>query len=362
MPWTVSRSVDRCSESKPWAVIRDGDDVVEGCHETEEAATIQMRALYASEGKNVETEGRGHILLKAATTVVTDLGQFTAVISTAAVDREKDIVEPEAMVKALRKWPRPVPLAWEHDTTPEGIIGEIDPQSVKAVGLEVIADGQVDLEVKSGQDAWRSIKKRSLGFSFGYLIPDGGATERKGGGRYITELDVFEITACRAPMNNDTRVLGWKAHLEDGAAAVVQVLEPASEQELQKREQENRLSEATKDVPKDTPPAPDPVEKLAEQVESLTAGFEGFRADVEKELEGIKAAVEEPKRANSAKHDPLRMRADQAVLEIESDGISSRKSPPTKQDPPTAPLDESALRARSRRTMLYVLTGDTDDT
>jgi hypothetical protein len=46
---------------------------------------------------------------------------------------------------------------------------------------------------------------------FGYLVPDGGATPRPGGGRHITELDVFEITATPTPMNNQTHVLSTKS-------------------------------------------------------------------------------------------------------------------------------------------------------
>ena len=42
------------------------------------------------------------------------------------------------------------------------------------------------------------------------MLPEGGWKDREGGGRDITELDVFEITASRAPMNNDTRVLATK--------------------------------------------------------------------------------------------------------------------------------------------------------
>lgn len=47
MPWSVSKS-DQCPESKPWAVTKKGGEVV-GCHDTEEAAQSQMRALYANE-------------------------------------------------------------------------------------------------------------------------------------------------------------------------------------------------------------------------------------------------------------------------------------------------------------------------
>jgi len=156
-----------------------------------------------------------HLTLKAVTTVSTDQGVFEAVISTEAVDREKDIVSAAGMVAALRKWNRPIPLAWNHRTDAADIFGHIDPQSVREVAGEVVAEGQVDLDSAVGREAWRSFKSRAIGFSFGYLVPDGGSTPRAGGGQHITTLDVFEITATPTPMNNATRVLATKA-IEDG--------------------------------------------------------------------------------------------------------------------------------------------------
>lgn len=48
MPWHIGSS-DTCPAGKPHAVIKDGTDEVEGCHPTQEAARLQMAALYASE-------------------------------------------------------------------------------------------------------------------------------------------------------------------------------------------------------------------------------------------------------------------------------------------------------------------------
>jgi uncharacterized protein len=48
VPWHVARSSE-CPASKPWAVIKDADGAVEGCHATQEAAQKQMAALYANE-------------------------------------------------------------------------------------------------------------------------------------------------------------------------------------------------------------------------------------------------------------------------------------------------------------------------
>ena len=110
--------------------------------------------------------GMEHATFKAVTTTTTDLGQFEAVISTSAIDREGDIVEPAAMVDALQAWNRPIPLDWNHSTDPEDIVGHVNPESVKAVGDEVMADGEVDLDTERGRHVWRLMKRRSIGFSF----------------------------------------------------------------------------------------------------------------------------------------------------------------------------------------------------
>ena len=155
-----------------------------------------------------------HLTLKAVTTTTTDQGVFEAVISTESIDRENDVVCPEAMVAALQAWTpsgKKIPLHWNHSSAPEDIIGHVDPQSVKAVAGEGVASGWVDQDTDRGQHVWRLAKSGTLGFSFGYLIPDGGAVKRIDGVREIHRLDVFEITATAAPMNADTRVLSTKA-------------------------------------------------------------------------------------------------------------------------------------------------------
>ena len=48
MPWHVAESSE-CPASKPWAVIKDADGEVEGCHMSKEDAQKQMAALYVAE-------------------------------------------------------------------------------------------------------------------------------------------------------------------------------------------------------------------------------------------------------------------------------------------------------------------------
>ena len=44
MPWHIEESA-ACPASRPYAVIKDGTDEVEGCHPSEAAAERQLTAL-----------------------------------------------------------------------------------------------------------------------------------------------------------------------------------------------------------------------------------------------------------------------------------------------------------------------------
>ena len=52
MPWHIGKS-NKCSDSKPFAVIKDGDGSVSGCHASKEGAKKQLAALYASEERSM---------------------------------------------------------------------------------------------------------------------------------------------------------------------------------------------------------------------------------------------------------------------------------------------------------------------
>jgi len=57
MPWHVAES-GKCPASKPWAVIKDSDGSVEGCHASKADANKQMAALYANEETNMSDKGK----------------------------------------------------------------------------------------------------------------------------------------------------------------------------------------------------------------------------------------------------------------------------------------------------------------
>lgn len=54
MPWHISSNAKECSG---YAVVKDDDGKVVGCHPTEKEAKAQLAALYASEAqKNVDSK------------------------------------------------------------------------------------------------------------------------------------------------------------------------------------------------------------------------------------------------------------------------------------------------------------------
>lgn len=51
MPWHIEKNHSGCPGSKPWAVVKNADGSVAGCHPTKMKAKAHMRALYANEKK-----------------------------------------------------------------------------------------------------------------------------------------------------------------------------------------------------------------------------------------------------------------------------------------------------------------------
>jgi HK97 family phage prohead protease len=297
-----------------------------------------------------------HLLLKAATTA-TDEGVFEAVISTPTLDRDKDIVEPQAMVNALQKWAtlgKLVPLAWAHT---EEIVGSVDPSSVRVENGEVIVKGQIDQSTDRGGETWRLVKSGTLSFSFGYLIPKGGASKQPGGRFRIKELDVFEISVVPVgPANNDTRVLSFKdAQVLRGEAEKAAAPEPAA---LRKESERIERDLAESQIP-ELPPAP--ATPAAEEPDVLKELQEvkARLATAETALETLsKKAEEMDKDRKAPSMDPLRKRSEELALEVASDGMSLRR-PPTKETPAAPDLTDLRELKQQSRDLMDLLLSDT---
>ncbi len=56
MPWHVEQSGE-CPASRPWAVVKDSDGTIEGCHASEADAQDQLTALNIAESEGRAYEG-----------------------------------------------------------------------------------------------------------------------------------------------------------------------------------------------------------------------------------------------------------------------------------------------------------------
>jgi hypothetical protein len=291
-----------------------------------------------------------HLLLKA-TAVAADQGQFEAVISTATPDREKDVVEPAAVLAAMKSYgERRLPLAWAHSGDAANQIGYVEPSTARVEGSEVLVKGWIDQATDAGAHAWRLVKMGTLGFSYGYLIT--AAKGRQGGGRNITGLDIFEVTATPTPMNADPRVTSYKG--------TKQADQPPTASQL--RILNSMIGQAQEYIAAEVE-AEDAAE-MAEILDTLEelrgepATGEDETAGVEKSVDKLSPADsggdEEPREARTLRETALKV-----ALEIRTGGLSDR--PPrvkeTPEPPRTPEMDPETLRDYSRDLMVKVLSG-----
>jgi HK97 family phage prohead protease len=153
-----------------------------------------------------------HLTLNIKASTITDLGQFTALVSTADIDREGDVVLPSAFRHTVERWQQSekmIPLHWDHGTQPEDIVGSVDPAQMAVQSNGLVVGGRVDLDTDRGQQVWKLLKSNTLGFSFGFVMNESHV--RSDGVREISSVDLYEITATFRPTNDRTRVLSTKS-------------------------------------------------------------------------------------------------------------------------------------------------------
>lgn len=221
MPWHVSRS-DSCPSSRPWAVIKDSDSSVVGCHASREAANRQMAALYANEGTSRmskpydQTRAFEVASFKA---LAGKKGEFEALVSVFGnVDRGGDRVVKGAFAKSLGQWREkgdPIPIIWNHMwDNPDAHIGEADPEDVVETdeGLHV-KRGRLDIERPFAEQVFHLLERRRVKeFSFGYNLRD--ADKGDDGALDLLDIDLFELGPTLKGMNPETELLAVKALAE----------------------------------------------------------------------------------------------------------------------------------------------------
>jgi len=206
VPFEVKRNEQACSASKPWSTRNSETGDVMGCHESEEAAQAQLRALQA----NVDDEGTrsATALERLSETAEMRSVAFTDVDASAdggtfegyaaVFDHEADLgdftesISRGAFRKALSNGTN-VPMLYDHNaglpilaTTKSGTLKlEED-----AKGLRVRAD----VAKHFMGDAVRELVKRGdiAGMSFGFVAGRGNSKIENRGGRPHRNLTGFK--------------------------------------------------------------------------------------------------------------------------------------------------------------------------
>jgi HK97 family phage prohead protease/HK97 family phage major capsid protein len=214
MPWTVKRDAERCSASKPWAVVKDDDDSVVGCHATEDDANAQLRALNAAE-MGIDRTDMIELEIKLDPDVYSS-PQFKVARSTR---RLAGLVMPYGVVatdsRGMGQWRFQkgslnwkdvgrVKLLRDHDLTqPVGRAVSLDDRQDGLYGVFQVARGAKGDEVLSlAEDGILD------GFSAGPLIePDGWqADPRDRGVRLVSNGRLVETTITAVPAYDSARV------------------------------------------------------------------------------------------------------------------------------------------------------------
>lgn len=185
VPWHVARNSSKCPSSKPYAVVKDADGSVAGCHATEASANDQLRALYASEPKMARASGDcgpgqhqmpdgtcmddsemtpGMASMEAGTTAQTATEQpWEGVL----VVENAETGDGRMFAANALSWPQlPVPLLYQKVTshggdTDESVnVGRID--EMWRDGNKVMGRGVLDMLDPHGREAARKIKDKYL--------------------------------------------------------------------------------------------------------------------------------------------------------------------------------------------------------
>jgi HK97 family phage prohead protease len=184
------------------------------------------------------------------TEAATDRGEFSAIVSTYDIDRERDQVAPGAFRKTISDWlstGRKLPLHWNHESSPESIIGHVNPADMEESKAGLTVQGKVDLETDRGREAWRLLKANSVGFSFGYLATK--THDRSDGIRVLDEIDLFEVSIVPHPANNRTRLLAMKSTGRDNIAdEIAAILNAGFDGMKRKRDEERRQREEIEEL------------------------------------------------------------------------------------------------------------------
>lgn len=230
MPWRIERNKGKCA----YAVVKESDGSVVGCHPTEDKAKAHMRALYANEPKKaLRSDGRaggdngGHmdtIFKIFAPTMIASRGddgklRIEGIASSNVRDSHGDQITRKALEK-MAGAAKGLTIFLNHKyDVPEDVFGTVERVKLERSGQidpltkEEIYDLRMGIVVqKANPRAVQAFEQMEagpdkvptkLGLSIGAMVPDGGAKfDKSTGGRYIVDdLDLVETSLVSIPAN-----------------------------------------------------------------------------------------------------------------------------------------------------------------
>lgn len=171
MPWSVTQADERCGEGE-WAVVKDEDGELEGCHATEDEALAQVAALNAAEDE-----------AEQGATAADMGGRNTVPWSGVLVVEGTPTGDGRQFAPGSLDWPElgstaslEIPLGWKYERAHGGMdtdkvvtVGRID--SITRQGNELYGTGVMDLDSPWGREAARMMGTRdNPGFLAGVSI------------------------------------------------------------------------------------------------------------------------------------------------------------------------------------------------
>lgn len=194
VPWHTVQNHAECPDGKPWAVVKDADGSVAGCHESEAAANEQLAALYASEPEAAVTTSEFKVIGEHGPELVVP-SETETIVAASEVVREDcpeghrklpngECISPEEYAvrsawhgvlvvegvptgdgrefspdaltwadNALLRWQKEGAHGGQHDVTVS--VGRID--KVWRVGNQIMGSGVIDIESPDGFEIARRL-------------------------------------------------------------------------------------------------------------------------------------------------------------------------------------------------------------
>ena len=137
------------------------------------------------------------------------------------IDNHMDLVVPGAFERTLVETNngRDIKLLWQHDATQP--IGTFDIIREDDTGLYV--EGSLQLDVQQGREAYNLLKSGALkGLSIGYNVAE-SSIDADTGVRFISDLDLFEISLVTFPANELAQVEEVKAMTNYDQMEIIQL-------------------------------------------------------------------------------------------------------------------------------------------